>query len=236
MRGLAGRTALVSGASRGIGLAICRLLAEEGARVHALSRDPEPAAEVARASGGATWAADLADDTAIWDATDRLQEALGGPPDIVVACAGAFGLAPLAEVGVAEFDRIIGVNLRGTFLLYRALLPSLLERDAGDLVTIGSVAGRKAFPANGAYSASKFGQRGLHEVLVEELRGTGVRATLVEPAATDTALWDPLDPDTNPDLPGRGAMLQAEDVAEAVLFALSRPPHVRIPLLQIERG
>jgi NAD(P)-dependent dehydrogenase (short-subunit alcohol dehydrogenase family) len=236
MRGLAGRTALVSGASRGIGLALCRLLAEEGVRVHALSRDPEPAAEVARASGGATWAADLADDAAIWDATDRLQEALGGPPDIVVACAGAFGLAPLAEVGVAEFDRIIGVNLRGTFLLYRALLPPLLERDAGDLVTIGSVAGRKAFPANGAYSASKFGQRGLHEVLVEELRGTGVRATLVEPAATDTALWDLLDPDTNPDLPGRGAMLQAEDVAEAVLFALSRPPHVRIPLLQIERG
>ena len=137
---------------------------------------------------------------------------------------------------MAEFDRIVGVNLRGTFLLYRTLLPALLERDAGDLVTIGSVAGRKAFPANGAYSASKFGQRGLHEVLVEELRGTGVRATLVEPAATDTALWDPLDPDTNPDLPGREAMLHPEDVAGAVLFALTRAPHVRIPLLQIERG
>ncbi|HSM03888.1 MAG TPA: SDR family NAD(P)-dependent oxidoreductase [Longimicrobiales bacterium] len=233
---LAGRTALVSGASRGIGLAICRVLAEDGARVHALARDPEPAAGVARSSGGEIWAVDLADDAAVWDAVDRLQEADGAPPDIVVACAGAFGLAPVAEVGVSEFDHMIAVNLRGTFLLYRALLPALLARDAGDLVTIGSVSGRKAFPANGAYAASKYGQRGLHEVLVEELRGTGVRATLVEPAATDTSLWDPLDPDGDPDLPGRAAMLHAEDVAEAVRFAVTRPPHVRVPLLQIERG
>jgi len=154
----------------------------------------------------------------------------------VVACAGAFDLAPLAETSVSDFDRMMEVNLRGTFLLYRSLLPSMLKRDAGDIVTIGSVAGRRAFPANGAYSASKYGQRGLHEVLVEELRGTGVRATLVEPAATDTSLWDELDPDSNPDLPGRAAMLSADDVADAVRFALSRPPHVRIPLLQIERG
>ena len=63
-----------------------------------------------------------------------------------------------------------------------------------------------------------------------------MRATLVEPAATDTPLWDPLDPDSDPQLPGRGAMLRPEDVAQAVLFALTRPTHVRIPLLQIERG
>jgi NADP-dependent 3-hydroxy acid dehydrogenase YdfG len=98
------------------------------------------------------------------------------------------------------------------------------------------VAGRRAFPANGAYSASKYGQRGMHEVLAEELRGSGLRATLVEPAATDTPLWDALDPDADPNLPGRDAMLRPVDVAEAVVFAVTRPPHVRIPLLQIERG
>ncbi len=103
-------------------------------------------------------------------------------------------------------------------------------------MTVGSVAGRRAFPSNGAYSASKYGQRGLHEVLVEELRGTGVRATLVEPAATDTPLWDPLDPDRDPHLPDRDAMLRAGDVAETVLFAVTRPAHVRTPLLKIERG
>lgn len=231
-----GRSVLVTGASRGIGLAIARTLADHGARVHTLARNPEPADPVAVASGGRSWSVDLSDDAAVWEAMDRLQEVEGGAPHAVVACAGAFDLAPLAETSVAAFDRMVDVNLRGTFLLYRSLLPAMLERNAGDLLTIGSVAGRRAFPANGAYSASKYGQRGLHEVLVEELRGTAVRATLVEPAATDTPLWDPLDPDANPDLPGRGSMLAADDVAEAVLFALTRPPHVRIPLLQIERG
>ncbi|MEJ2538715.1 MAG: SDR family NAD(P)-dependent oxidoreductase [Gemmatimonadota bacterium] len=191
---------------------------------------------MARGSGGEVWSVDLADDEAVWEAMDRLQDTLGGAPDMVVACAGAFGLSPIAETSVREFDRIVSVNLRGTFLLYRSLLPALLERDSGTLVTVGSVAGRRAFPANGAYSASKYGQRGLHEVLAEELRGSGVRCTLVEPAATDTSLWDPLDPDENPELPGRSEMLHPGDVADAVLFAATRPSRVRIPLLQIESG
>lgn len=233
---LRGRTALVTGASRGIGRAVAGTLAEAGARVHALARDTGPVEGLARASGGRTWAVDLTDDTAVWEAMDLLEEELGGPPNVVVACAGAFGLAPLAETTVNDFDRMVAVNLRGTFLLYRTLLPGLLARNSGHLVTIGSVAARKAFPANGAYSASKYGQRGLHEVLAEELRGSGVRCSMVEPAATDTSLWDPLDPDHDPDLPARDAMLHPDDVAQAVLFVLTRPAHVRIPLLQIERG
>ena len=233
---LSGRTALVTGASRGIGLAILETLAAAGASVHALARDPSPVESIARAGGGKTWAVDLQDDAQVWEAMDLLQEELGGAPDIVVACAGAFDLAPLAETSLRTFDRMIAVNLRGTFLLLRTLLPGLLTRGSGDVVTIGSVAARRAFPANGAYSASKFGQRGLHEVLVEELRGSGVRATLVEPSATDTPLWDPLKPDEDPQLPGRDAMLRPEDVADAVLYAVTRPAQVRIPLLQIERG
>jgi NAD(P)-dependent dehydrogenase (short-subunit alcohol dehydrogenase family) len=231
-----GRTALVTGASRGIGRAILEAFAAEGARVHVLARTPGPAAATAVASGGSAWAVDLSDDTEVWEAMDRLVSEEGGAPDVVVACAGAFDLAPLSETTVNQFDRMIQVNLRGTFLLYRTLLPALLERGSGDLVTIGSVAARRAFPANGAYSASKYGQRGLHEVLAEELRGTGVRATLVEPAATDTPLWDPVNPDADPNLPGRDAMLRPGDVADAVVYAVTRPAHVRIPLLQIERG
>ena len=76
----------------------------------------------------------------------------------------------------------------------------------------------------------------MHEVLVEELRGTGVRATLLEPAATDTSIWDPFDPDADPDLPDRSVMLDPDDVAEAVLFVATRPEHVQIPVLQIERA
>lgn len=232
---LSGRTALVSGASRGIGRAIAEALAEQGARVHAWARDPEPVRALARSTGGEGWSVDLANDAAVWEASDSLLEAEGAPA-LVVACAGAFSLAPVVDIAVRDFDQMLSVNLRGTFLMYRALLPAMLKAGRGDLVTIGSAAGRTAFPANGAYAASKYGQRGLHEVLTEELRGSTVRCTLIEPAATDTPLWDPIEPDLRPDLPARAEMLHPEDVAEAVLFAVTRPPHVRIPLLQIEPG
>jgi NADP-dependent 3-hydroxy acid dehydrogenase YdfG len=128
------------------------------------------------------------------------------------------------------------VNLRAPFLVIRGLLPSMLARGSGLIINVGSVAGRKAFPGNAAYSASKFGLRGLHGVLVEETRGTGVRATLVEPTATDTALWDSLDPDTNDGLPNRADMLAAEDVANVIAFAATRPDGVVLPVLQVERN
>jgi NADP-dependent 3-hydroxy acid dehydrogenase YdfG len=201
-----------------------------------LARSREALEERARALGGSTVVADLTDEAAVWDAVDRLQDELGGPPSLVVNAAGVFGLSPVADTSVKDFDDHLNVNLRGTFLVARSVLPAMLERGDGLIVNVGSVAGRKAFPGNAAYSASKFGLRGFHEVLLEEIRGTGVRATLLEPAATDTPLWDPLDPDADPHLPDRAAMLSPDDVAEAVLFVATRPPHVRIPTLLIERA
>lgn len=233
---LAGQSVLVTGGSRGIGLAVTRALVAVGAEVHVVSRRPEAVRSLVEETGGRVWPTDLADDVDVWSQLDALQDTLGGPPDALVHAAGTFGLAPLVETSVEDFDRHLAINLRGAFLVLRALLPGFLERDRGRIVTLGSVAGRRAFPGNGAYSASKFGLRGLHEVLVEELRGSGVGATLLEPAATDTPLWDPVDPDRDPHLPDRAAMLEPDDVARAVLFVLSHPPHVRVPLLQIERG
>jgi NAD(P)-dependent dehydrogenase (short-subunit alcohol dehydrogenase family) len=143
------------------------------------------------------------------DGIARVRDALGdgAVPDIVVHAAGAFELAPLAQTSVTSFDRMVAVNLRAAFLLIRTFVPGMLERGTGHIVTIGSVAGRNAFPSNGAYSASKFGVRGLCAVLAAELRGTGVRATFVEPAATDTPLWDAVDMAGSPGLPPRSAML-----------------------------
>jgi NAD(P)-dependent dehydrogenase (short-subunit alcohol dehydrogenase family) len=233
---LAGAAVLITGATGGIGYAVAERVAEAGARVHVLSRSADTLAGLVARSGGRTWPADLTDDADVWSALDALQDTLRGPPDAVVNAAGAFALAPLAETSVEMFDRNLAVNLRGPFLVIRALLPAMLERDRGKIVNVGSVAGRRALAGNAAYGASKFGLRGLHAVLVEELRGTGVSATLLEPAATDTALWDALQPDGRGDLPPRSAMLRPEDVAEAVMFALTRPPDVRLPLIQIERG
>jgi len=233
---LRGATALVTGASRGIGARVVERLAEAGARVWAMARSAEVLRDLAQRTGAEPLPADLTDDASVWDALDRLQEHLGGPPSIVVNAAGVFGLAPLASETVNAFDAHLAVNLRGTFLVVRILLPGMLARGDGLVVNVGSVAGRVPMAGNAAYAASKFGLRGLHGVLVEETRGTGVRATLLEPAATDTPLWDPLDPDADPALPDRAAMLTPDDVAEAVLFLATRPPRVRIPLLQIEHS
>jgi NADP-dependent 3-hydroxy acid dehydrogenase YdfG len=233
---LGGKTALVTGASRGIGRAVAEALADEGVSVWAMARSEDALAELARETGAQPIVADLVDDTATWLALDQMTDTLGAVPDIVVNAAGVFGIEVCAEETVRSFDEHLAVNLRGPFLVTRALLPGMLERRSGLIIHIGSVAGRKAFPGNSAYSASKFGLRGLHQVLLEELRDTGVRASLIEPAATDTPLWDPLDPDSDPELPDRSSMLSAADVTEAVLFVASRPDGVCIPLLQVERG
>ena len=233
---LLGKRALVTGASRGIGRATAVALAREGARVWGLARSADALARLSAEHGVTPVVADLGDDADVWTALDELAEVSGGPPDIVVNAAGVFGIESIANESVRSFDDHLRVNTRGPLLVMRALLPAMLERGSGLFVNVGSVSGWKAFPGNGAYSASKFGLRGLHEVLLEEIRGTGVRATLVEPAATDTELWDPLDPDTNPGLPDRADMLRAEDVAEAVVFAATRPEGVALPLVRIERG
>src|SRR5206468_12530888 len=100
----------------------------------------------------------------------------------------------------------------------------LVRRGTGHFVTIGSISDHVAFTGSTAYAASKFGLRGMHEVLRTELSRTGVRTTIVSPGPVDTPIWDPIDPDGRPGFTRRDAMLQAGDLAEAVLFAVTRAP------------
>lgn len=231
---LAGRRILVAGASGGIGLAVARRLADAGARLVLVARSPGPLEAAARETGGTAVPGDVADGAFVDALRSRVAEE--GVLDGMVHAAGAFDLSPIASTPPDMFRRMIDGNLTGPFLLIRAFLPAMLVARHGHIVTVGSVAGRTAFPGNGAYSASKFGVRGLHAVLDQELRGSGVRCTLVEPGATDTRIWDPLDPDGRDDLPGRDAMLSPAAVADAVHFALTRPPDVLIPTLPVQRS
>ena len=103
-------------------------------------------------------------------------------------------------------------------------------------MTLGSIADRATFPENGAYAASKYGLRALHEVMRQELRGSGVRAVLVSPGPVDTPLWDPHNPDQRSGFTPRAAMLSAADVADAIWFAMSRPASVNIDELRLSRS
>jgi NADP-dependent 3-hydroxy acid dehydrogenase YdfG len=217
---LAGKRALVTGGTRGIGECIVASLRAQGCEVVSVAR---------QATAGSVSA-----DVTVPAEIERLAEQ--HDPEIVINAAGAFALAPVAETSLESFDRMLAVNLRGPFLLIRACLPRMLARRSGQIVSIGSVAGRQGFPSNGAYAASKFGLRGLHAVLDAELKGTGVRATLVEPAATDTALWDSVDRGQHAGLPERDAMLSPQAVADAVLYVLTRPAQTHINYLGLERS
>jgi NAD(P)-dependent dehydrogenase (short-subunit alcohol dehydrogenase family) len=223
---LAGRVALVTGASRGIGAATAEALRAAGARVVRVAR------ALPRGADFLDLPADLTDAAQVDALADRVRREVG-PPDVVVSNAGGFLLRPLEQTTVADFDVQVAINLRGAFAVARAFLPMLRDAGRGCFVTVGSVADHVGFPENAAYAASKYGLRGLHETLLAEFRGTGVRLTLVSPGPTDTEIWAPFDPDRRDGFPRRAEMLRPADVADAVLFVATRPPHVLVDWLRL---
>jgi NAD(P)-dependent dehydrogenase (short-subunit alcohol dehydrogenase family) len=226
--GLAGRVALVTGASRGIGAAVADALLAAGAQVVGVARTIETASRP-------RFLGIRCDLTVAPDVEQLAGQVLKsfGAPDIVVSGAGGFLLRPLGATTMAEFEAQVAVNLRAPFALARAFLPPMREAGRGCFISVGSVDDHTGFPENAAYAASKYGLRGLHETLLAEYRGSGVRLTLISPGPTDTAIWDPFDPDHRQGFPSRAAMLRPADVAEAVVFVATRPPHVHLDWLRL---
>jgi NAD(P)-dependent dehydrogenase (short-subunit alcohol dehydrogenase family) len=230
---LAGRTVVVTGASRGIGRAGAEALAAAGAWVGMVARSEHELREVAADCGGHALPADVSSSASVADLADRVIGLIGRAPDAVVNAAGAFALASFLETTPESLEKHLAANVLGPFLVTRAFLPGMIERRSGHVVNVGSIAGRLPLPGNAAYSASKYGLRGMHEVLAVELQGTGVKATLIEPAATDTSLWDELDPDSRSDLPSRRQMMRPLDVARAIVYAIAQPGEIEISSLAI---
>jgi NAD(P)-dependent dehydrogenase (short-subunit alcohol dehydrogenase family) len=224
--GLAGRLALITGGTRGIGGAIADRLERDGARVVRFARSLSARTTDTRIDVRC----DITNGADVQQAVSGLLSG-GHVPDILVNSAGTFLLKPLVETSNQEFRDQLLTNLIGPFDLLRVLAPRMTEV-GGHVVTIGSIADHVTLPGNAAYGASKFGLRALHEILALEFRGQ-LRVTLVSPAATDTPLWDPLDPDSRPDLPNRSDMLHPADVADAVWFAVTRPRHVNVDLVRL---
>ncbi len=217
---LDGKTAVITGASRGIGAALARMLHDRGVNLGLASRTGDDLGlETAVAVP-----CDVRDLDALTRLCDATAERFGGI-DIVVPNAGVGAYGSFLDLSREHLDEMLDVNLKGTVYAVRAALPHMLGRE-GDIVTLASEAGRRGLPYEAVYCASKFGQVGLTRALDHELREHGIRCTNVCPGgvATDFALEEGRGRSTD-DLPG---MMTAEDVAEVVVFVLERPRRFRV--------
>ena len=235
---LTGTTAVITGASRGIGLAIARRLHDTGARIAMVARSAATLRAEAESLGPRALPVicDLSNAAAVARAVVTITESFGGAPDVLINNAGAFALVPVDTLEPGDFAAALDINLVAPFRLIHAFVPSMKGRHAGHIVTIGSIADRAIFPGNASYAPSKYGARALHEVLRAEIRGSGVRATLVSPAQVDTPLWDAIDPDNREGFTPRAQMLRPEAVADAVVYVLTQPADVNIDELRLSRS
>lgn len=235
---LAGKSAIVTGASRGIGAEIARRLAKEGVRV-AIAARSQAIDQVAKSLGENAFAleCDVTDRDSVSAAGKTFRETVGGAPDIIVNNAGLFRVGPIDEMKPDDFVGTVSTNLFGSFLMLHEFLADMKKRGSGHVITIGSMGDRTIFPQNAAYNSAKFGVRALHEVLRVEIRGTGVRATLISPGSVDTALWDRIDTESEESgFPSRNEMLTPDAVGRAVMFALTQPESVNIDELRLSRA
>jgi NADP-dependent 3-hydroxy acid dehydrogenase YdfG len=219
---LSGKTAFITGASGGIGAAIAEALSRAGVAVSMVSRSGlGPVLPNSLAV-----AADVRDRRAMKFAAERTAEHFGGI-DIVIGNAGVGSWAPFSNTQDSDVEEMTDVNVTGLFNTVGAALPYLKERGAGDIVTVASEAGRRGLPDESVYVATKFAQVGFTRSLDHELRSSGIRCTNICPGgvASNFGMGRGL---RRPGMPELESMMTPADVAEVVLFALSRPRHLRI--------
>ena len=206
------KVAIVTGAGRGIGKAIAVAYAAGGAKVVCAARTKTEIEQVASEIGGLAIECDVADESSSKHLIDATLEAYG-QVDILVNNAGAVARLPTHELPVEDWDNVINVNLRGTFLCTKFALPSMLERGTGCIINISSGAGKRGIANRSAYSASKFGVNGFTETLAAEYRSKGIRPHVICPGAVVSQMRSEGFPDEDPE-----TLIQAEDIADAAVF------------------
>jgi len=218
---LAGKVALVTGGSRGIGRAIALRLAELGSDVAICGRDEAKLAVTEReiltlGVGAIALRADVTQQNDVAKLVDKVESALG-PISILVNNAGMGSFGPVHEKTEAEWDQLINTNLKSVFLVSRAVIPGMIGRGGGDIINVSSLAGKSVFAGGGVYCASKWAVQGLSGCMAEELREHGIRVSTVCPGSVATEFG------------GRGPkdatkVLRPEDVAHAVAMIAMQGP------------
>jgi len=214
-------TAIITGGSRGIGLAIARRLGKLGARVALCARTAEAAerAAVTLKSAGAQAlgaAADVTVAESVRRFVARVRETLGDA-SILINNAGIGIFHPAHEIEETDWDRVLDTNLKGAYLMSREVAPQMIRQKRGHIIHIASLAGKNTFAGGGAYCASKWGLRGLAGCMAEDLRGYGIRVSVVCPGTVHTEF----SPHAGKD-PAR--MLQPDDVAHVVEMLVRQAP------------
>jgi NADP-dependent 3-hydroxy acid dehydrogenase YdfG len=235
-RPLDGKVALVTGASSGIGEATAIALAEAGAAVAIGARreDRLDALAAKLRDGGSRvrqLSLDVTDGQACQEAVGRTRDELGGL-DVLVNNAGVMLLGTIVGADPDDWRRMISTNVLGLMYMTHAAIDGMVEQGSGDVVNISSVAGRVARKGAGVYNASKWAVNAFSESLRQEVTGRGVRISLVEPGAVDTELRTHITQTAAREESARFAgtirQLQSEDIARAILYVVTQPPHVAV--------
>ena len=219
---LEGKVAIITGASRGIGLAVAHRLGTLGAKLSLCARDArklESAAGELRAAGAAavfSAAVDVTHGEQILAFVQNSEKALG-PVEILVNNAGIGYFGPTHEATEATWDSVLDTNLRSVFLASKAVAPGMIARQGGHIINIASLAGKNAFAGGGIYCASKWGLLGLTECMAEDLRGYGIRVSAICPGSVATDF----SPHGKKDI---RKMLQPEDIAHVVEMLVTQAP------------
>ncbi|WP_177237892.1 SDR family oxidoreductase [Paenibacillus sp. 1_12] len=227
------KVALVTGGSQGIGLAIMHALLREGAFVVAVSRDANNLKQALNAVDPqyqdhvTAIQADVRNEFEVHHAVQQVVSTYGRI-DILINSAGISMREKqnLQDTDITEWNRMIDINLTGTYLMCREVLPFMKAQDMGYVINILSTASFRSGSGNGLYVASKYGARALTETIMEENRRTGVRVTSVSPGAVDSTIWNhKIEQITQEE---RSTMLKTDDIASIVVYLVNLPPRVHI--------
>jgi len=228
------KVVLITGAGRGIGRATALAFGREGACVAAVARttcEIRDVAETIRRNGGRAVhvRADITRPAHVRDMARKVEQRFG-PVDILVNNAGIAIFKPLLETSVEEWNRLMAVNLRGTFLCTKAVLPSMMKRKRGTVINVASQAGRKGYSGQSAYCASKHGMAGFTKVLALEAKPCGIRVHLVNPGGVDTRLVREGRDDVDV-----SKYMQPEEVANVILYLAQQEGRATIDEIVVRR-